>query len=152
MDSAYSTPLPVPAEAGVVLRMGKGLAQFIRYFWVSAAALAFDLGLLTFLVQWGGWAYLPAAALSFSCGTVVAFVLSSSWAFEVRSFSSSGQGLLIFAVIGMGGLLINLAGLWVGSEIFGVVYWLSKLGAAVASFLFNFAVRRAVLFSEKRRY
>jgi putative flippase GtrA len=121
--------------------------EFIRYFLVSLVALAADTWVLFALVEWAHFHYLPSAAISFSMGTAIAFLLSEAWVFERRAYAGRAEGLIRFALIGIGGLGVNLALMFVFTDIFGAHYLLSKGLAAGASFAFNFLVRRAVLFS-----
>ena len=59
--------------------------------------------------------------------------------------SNSGMELAIF--IGIGGLAVNEAILWLGIEVAALSLMFAKLGAAVTSFVFNFVVRKMVLFT-----
>jgi putative flippase GtrA len=124
--------------------------EFLRYFAVSATALALDFGIMVSLVQMAGWHYQWAAALGFSAGTVWAFVLSVHWVFQQRSFARWHEGLAQFAVIGALGLLLNAGLLQLLAGGLGLDYRWAKLAAAGLSFLFNFAGRRILLFSRAR--
>ena len=114
---------------------------------VSAAALAVDLGLLALLSGVFGAHYLVANPIAFALGALVAYLGSVHWAFKNRRVSNSGLELLIFVAIGVGGLAVNEGILWLGMEVAALSLLFAKLGAAVTSFIFNFVVRKMVLFS-----
>jgi putative flippase GtrA len=122
-------------------------AELSRYLVVSAAALAVDLGLLALLSGVFGAHYLVANPIAFALGALVAYLGSVHWAFKNRRVSNSGLELLIFVAIGVGGLAVNEGILWLGMEVAALSLLFAKLGAAVTSFIFNFVVRKMVLFS-----
>jgi putative flippase GtrA len=123
--------------------------EFFRYFSVSVLALMVDAGGLFLLVENFHWHYLPSAMLCFLTGSFVAFALSSAWAFKKHSFKRWHDGFVLFSVIGLLGLLVNMAVLWVGVSGLGLPYMAAKAGAAVASFSLNFVLRKFILFTEK---
>ncbi len=61
--------------------------------------------------------------------------------------TNSGMELAIFIGIGLGGLAVNEAILWLGIEVAALSLMFAKLGATVTSFVFNFFVRKMVLFT-----
>lgn len=140
--SSGSLPLAAPAPA----RGSARLPESLRYGLVSLAALAVDAGGLAFLVELAQMPLLAANALSFMAGSVVAYLGSILWVFRHRRVESWPQELTIFVSIGIAGLLVNQAGLWVFTEAAGFHYGPAKAGAAAASFAFNYGLRKVVLF------
>lgn len=133
-DAAIVSP-PAPAET----------TEFLRYFTVSLAALGVDFACLFILVEAGAH-YLAANALAFAFGAAAAYVGSVRWAFSRRRLSDPGLEFALFAGIGVAGLLVNELVLWAGVSVAAASLTVAKLGAAGASFLFNYGVRRAILF------
>jgi putative flippase GtrA len=121
--------------------------ELSRYLVVSAGALAVDLGLLYFLSVGFGAHYLIANPIAFTLGALVAYFGSVHWAFRSRKMANSGLELAIFVAIGVGGLAVNEAMMWLGIEIAALSLLFAKVAAAVTSFAFNFIVRKLVLFS-----
>ncbi|MDP6691225.1 MAG: GtrA family protein [Alphaproteobacteria bacterium] len=121
--------------------------EFSRYMVVSAAALAADLGLLYLLSVGLGAHYLIANPIAFTLGALVAYFGSVHWAFQNRKLSNSGLELAIFVAIGVGGLAVNEAVMWLGVEVAALSLLFAKAAAAVTSFSFNFIIRKLVLFS-----
>ncbi len=121
--------------------------EFQRYFLVSAMAFGVDIGILVLLKEGFRLHYLSAAALGFSSGMVVAYVFSIQWAFHFRCRTDWRQEFFLFATIGLGGLCLNEGIIWTATEGLDLAYPLSKFIAAGHVFLFNFLVRKRLLFS-----
>jgi len=119
-----------------------------RYFLVSLVALATDYSLLILLHEVAGLELLLANAISFSSGAVVAWIGSVRWVFRHRSVARPQHEFLLFFAIGLGGLLVNEVVLWGFSAASDIPYQISKVFAAGSSFVFNFAVRKWLLFHE----
>lgn len=121
--------------------------ELSRYLVVSAVALAADVGLLSLLSAGFGAHYLIANPIAFATGAMIAYLGSVHWAFRNRKFSNRGVELLIFVAIGVGGLAVNESVLWLGIEVAALSLIVAKLAAAATSFVFNFVIRKMVLFS-----
>jgi putative flippase GtrA len=121
--------------------------ELSRYLVVSAAALAVDLALLFLISGIFGAHYLIANPIAFAMGALLAYVGSVHWAFKSRKMANSTMEFVIFVGIGIGGLAVNQAILWLGIDVAALSLILAKLGAAVTSFVFNFVVRKMVLFT-----
>ena len=123
----------------------RAVFEFIRYFVASGGALGVDFGLyrLGLLL---GLAYPLAALIGFCAGAAVAYVASVLWVFETRSVSRTGVEFGLFVAIGVGGLLLTEAILWLEIERLGMPALWSKAVAAGIVFFFNFGVRKITLF------
>jgi putative flippase GtrA len=119
-----------------------------RYFLVSLIALATDFGLLYILREGLGLEILTANAISFSTGAFVAYVGSVRWVFRHRRLNRPYREFLVFFVIGLGGLAVNEAVLWGFTAFSGLPWQISKGFAAGSSFVFNFVVRKWLLFRQ----
>lgn len=123
--------------------------QLFRYFLVGGAAFAVDFGLL-----WGltgcGVHYLLAGACSFAAGLSVNYLLSVAWVFRDHALRNRLAEFAGFAAIGIAGLGLNEAILWMATEAAGFHYLFSKIIAAAVVFLWNFAARKYLLFHEKK--
>lgn len=113
---------------------------------VSAVALAVDVALLHALVAVFGWHYLLAGSVGFTAGVAVNYLLSIRYVFRYRRVESAAREFVIFAIVGVAGLALNAAVLALFVDGFGQHYLFAKAVAAGASFLFNFGVRRQLLF------
>jgi putative flippase GtrA len=149
-DLTLAQPLPGKAANEKGGRLASGLRRIfldlIRYGLCSAVALALDWGLLIVLVALGV-NYLIASAVSFCAGMGLAYLGSTIFVFPDRR----GSGLLAeatgFAAIGLAGLACNQALLWFFVNGIGLTVAVAKAPTAIFVFLFNFTLRRALVFA-----
>ena len=118
-----------------------------KYFLVSALSLAVDLALFWLLVEKAHIHYLIANIVSVSAGLVVNYALSVAFVFKERRLKSRWAEFVGFVVIGVLGLAVNEAGVAVLIGLAHLPIVIGKVGAAGVSFVFNFVVRRVVLFT-----
>ena len=128
------------------LRLPAGLRELGLYGLASAAALAVDWGLLLVLTDIGV-GYLIASAVGFSAGIGITYLLSISMVFRHRAVVDRRREFIGFFGVGVAGLVLTqlLMALWV--ERLGLTPGLAKIPTAGLVFVFNFTVRRALLFS-----
>lgn len=132
------TTVPARSRARVLL-------EFARYFGASAVALAVDTGLFRGTMALG-LGYPVAAMLGFVAGAGVAYAASVWWVFSARTMRNATLEFALFAGIGLLGLLLTEALLWIGIDHLGLAPVTAKLLAAGAVFLFNFVARKLTLF------
>ena len=123
------------------------LREGSRYFLASAIALAVDAGIYVALIRLVGVHYLFSAPIGFSIGVTVIYFLSTRWVFRERRLSDARREFVIFAFIGMLGLLLNELILFLGVERLALSYELAKLASAGIVFGFNFSARKLLLFT-----
>lgn len=146
------SPLASAQSLGIQRLCKRLLTQEIqRYFLVSAMALGVDIGVLLLMKEGLGLHYLSAAALGFSSGLVIAYIFSVRWAFRYRCQTGWQREFLLFATIGLCGLVLNEGIMWFVTDGLNLNYSGSKLIAAAGIFLFNFYVRKALLFSPEEK-
>ena len=121
--------------------------QLLRYTFVGACAFAFDFSCLFFLTSYCHVHYLVSAAIAFLIGLAVNYALSVAWVFNRRRMSSWLTEFVVFALIGLGGLVLNEVFIWFFTEVVLLFYLLSKVISTVLVYLYNFLVRKYVLFS-----
>ena len=134
-------PAPVLTTLG-----STGVHEFTRYLIASAAALAIDTGSLVFLTEYIGVPYLISGAAAFLLGLATIYVLSILWVFEHRRVRSAWKEFFLFTVIGIAGLLINEAMLWIFTGLLGLYYLVSKFLSVLVVFTWNFSIRKFWLF------
>lgn len=121
--------------------------DFVRYFAASVFALAADLATLSLCLRVFGVHLAGAATAGFVVGALVAYVLSVRWVFRQRTYAAHPVlELATFIGIGVAGLGVTQLVLWVGVTGLGLLPEIVKLAAACLTFLFNFVVRKALLF------
>ncbi|MBU4435903.1 MAG: GtrA family protein [Alphaproteobacteria bacterium] len=126
-------------------RLPAGLRELGLYGLASAAALAVDWGLLLALTG-AGLDYRIATAVGFCAGIAVTYGLSVSVVFRNRAIADRRREFAGFVGVGLAGLALTqlLMALWV--ERLHMTPGLAKMPTAGLVFMFNFAVRRALLF------
>ncbi len=140
-----TTPEAAPAATLSVLG-SSGTREFIRYIAASALALAIDVATLSILTSWFAVPYLLSGAIAFTLGLVTVYTLSIWWVFDHRTARNWSTEFILFAVIGLIGLLINEVFLYVFTTALGLHYLLSKAASVIAVFTWNFCARKFLLF------
>lgn len=125
-------------------------AEFFRYFLVSLVAFFADYSLFWSSLRVLGFGWALSASVGFVFGVVVAYILSVFWVFRFRVYESNyAKEFLAFFLIGVFGLLVTQASLWVGIYKAELTPERSRLLAAGITFAFNFIVRKIFLFVRK---
>jgi putative flippase GtrA len=120
--------------------------QLFRYTFVGGVAFVVDFALLFILTDYVKWYYQWSAAVSFVAGLTVNYLLSIRWVFHATNTRRSHLvDFLLFAMVGLIGLLLNALIIYVCTELLGVYYLLSKIVSTIIVFLWNFLGRRYLL-------
>ena len=122
------------------------LVQAFRYGIVSVVSLAFDFGGLWLLTEVAGLHYLVSAVVSYGLGMVVNYLLSITWVFSSRKLKSRAVEFGTFVLIGVAGMGINEALLWLLTDVLGAYYLVSRGVSAVVGFAWKFVARKVALF------
>ncbi len=121
-------------------------SELVRYFLASGIALMVDAGSLYLLTQFVGIHYLNSAAIGFLLGLATIYVLSIRWVFTKRRVKKTHHELVLFAVIGIGGLGINELGMYLLTDILLFHFMVSKMLVTALVFTWNFSIRKLLLF------
>jgi len=138
------------SAAGLHL-MRKLVLELLGYGLASAVALAVDVAALEALVKLAGWHYLAAASVSFIAGGIVAYLLSVRFVFRFRQMDDHALELSCFVGLGVVGLAVNAALMFMAVTWAGLQLFTAKLLAALFTFATNFVLRRQMLFTPARR-
>lgn len=131
----------------IVLLQGEGVhMQAVRYVLAAGVSTATDLALLIVLTSLFRVHYLFAAAVGFTIGTSIIYVFSIRWVFPHRTLTSPVLELTIFSLIGAVGLGLTEAVMYVCVEGYHLHYLVSKFVAIVAVFIWDFGLRKSLLF------
>ena len=122
------------------------LIQLFRYTFVGGVAFIFDFGTLFILTEYFNVYYLISAAIAFLLGLTINYFLSIIWVFEKRTIKSKYIEFVIFALIGIFGLILNEFFIWSFTEILNIHYLFSKIISTVFVYLWNFFIRKFLLF------
>lgn len=120
-------------------------AELLRYFAVSAVALAVDT--VTLLLAANFVHYLWAATFGFLLGALTSYLLSVRWVFRHRRLAAFPKTeFAAFAAVGVAGLGLNNMAIYAAVEYAGLGLLAAKAVAAVLTFSFNFGLRKWGLF------
>lgn len=123
-------------------------SEFLRYFVVSLIAFVLDLAVFSVSLRLMALPWAMAATLGFVVGVLAAYTLSVRFVFANRKLRQTPlTEMLTFSLVGLGGLGVTQLVLWLGIEHLRFNPELSKFCAAGVTFIFNFVVRKLVLFS-----
>jgi len=120
--------------------------QIFRYTIVGGFAFVVDFLILFILTEYLKIYYLNAAAISFLIGLLVNYYISINWIFTQRNFNSQLMEFMIYGFIGLIGLGINELFIWLLTEKMALYYLLSKVISTIFVFLWNFFIRKFILF------
>ena len=120
--------------------------QLFRYTVVGGIAFIIDFSSLFILTEYVNIYYLTSAAIAFSLGLITNYSLSILWVFDKRSVGNKYIEFIIFSLIGMVGLLLNEFFIWFFTEIALLHYLWSKVISTFFVYLWNFTVRKILLF------
>ncbi len=129
------------------------LLQLIRYGLSGGIAFVVDFGLLWLITSICHAHYLVGAFCGYTAGLIITYLLSIKWIFSDRKLShQQGAEFIIFTIIGLVGLLLTQGLMYAFTEyVFGTDHYLySKLLTTVIVSLFNFAMKKILLFSQKK--
>jgi putative flippase GtrA len=128
--------------------LARTLRDLILYGLFNLAALAVDWTLLIVLTH-AGLHYLLASAVGFLAGVCVSYVSSVRFVFADRRSFARNREAAGFLAIGCAGLLLSVILLFAFVDGAGLPPGLAKVPTVGICFLFNFFVRRSLLFTGK---
>lgn len=147
---------------GYLISSGKGTFMFIarlfikltnniyiqafRYALSGVVAFSVDFLILFLLTEFLKIYYMTSASIAFILGLLTSYILNIKWVFINRKFSNKMTEMGLFLLIGIIGIILNLASIWVFTEYLGLFYLFSKIIATVIVFLWNFLAKKIILF------
>jgi len=130
----------------IILKSDQTHFQLLRYTFVGGIAFLIDFAALFLLTEFCGIHYILSATISFMLGLLTNYYLSIYFVFNNRRLKNKRVEFLVFALIGIVGLLINDVSIWFLTEVVSFHYLISKIGATIITYLWNFFVRKFSLF------
>ncbi len=121
--------------------------QFFRYFFVGGIGFVTDFVIYYVLTRYLDTFYIYANIISFITAMIVTYVMSVAWVFPRRSGRSMAAEFFMFAAIGVVGLIINSLVLSLLTQKLHIFDLIAKVVAAAIVYIWNFFVRKYLLFS-----
>ena len=120
--------------------------QLFRYTLVGGLSFVIDYGLLYILTSYWGIYYILSATISFIAGLVINYLISTRWVFNESKLKNRTAEFIIYGLIGVVGLVINNALLYLFTDYLHIYYMVSKLITATIVMIWNFVGRKVILF------
>lgn len=130
--------------------------EFMRYVVVGGVAFIADFGTLVIakellLMRLSSGVYI-ATVFGFLIGLAVNYALSLCFVFTQKKDCNKGRSMgafLVFAIIGLFGLLWTELGMWFGIEVVGLDYMIVKVLVTGTVLLWNYIGRKILIFNAK---
>ncbi len=134
-----------------------GIATIIDYFVMSLVLYAFDPSLYPnfFNVFYGGGnpstiATVVGTGTGFCVSLIFNYLLSVFFVYEEKGNSKTAKGAVLFALLSIGGLLLNTAGMWLGYDIIGINEWIVKIIMTLIVLVYNYGTRKFFIFKKAK--
>lgn len=128
--------------------------EFFRYLIVGGSSFIVDSGTLYvfkmfILPNWNGLGVLIATAIGFITGLVFNYILSLYFVFTSEAQQKKGRTVkdfIIFAVIGIIGLILTELGMHLGANVLKFNFMLVKIVVAAIVLFWNYIARKVIIF------
>jgi len=128
--------------------MKKLIEQLIKFGFVGFLCFFIDWGIMVFLTEVFGINPLISSAVSFTVSVTVNYILSVTFVFETDKNANKGSQFVIFVLLSIVGLGVNEVCMWLGTDLLGIHYMITKVGATAVVMVYNFITRK--IFIEKK--
>ncbi|WP_292392083.1 glycosyltransferase [Methanoculleus sp. UBA303] len=125
--------------------------KIVRFGLVGLSGILVNMGLLYALTEVAGLYYLISAAIAIELSIVNNFVWNDIWTFGAADnlrLERKIQRFGSFQAVSMGGLVINMAILYLLADVAGVYYLVANLAGILIAFIWNYAVNRHYTWKE----
>lgn len=136
------------------------ISEFVRYLVVGGTAALLDWGIFYLSYNYifagtGSWKLTLATAAGFIAGLILNYILSLVWVFKSAKESNKGKSVgafVIFAVIGIIGLLLTEGGMHFGCMLAGEKYYMFvRILVTGVVLIWNYAARKIFIFKDKSK-
>lgn len=129
------------------------VGQFLRYLVTGGLAFVADYGLFALCLYRFEWHYLLANLMGLVVGLALNYTISILWVFTDCERTLKKRKTIefsLFALVGIVGVGLNQALMYLMVDYLGINEMGSKLVASAAVLLWNFGARKVMLFREKK--
>lgn len=127
------------------MKSKKLFAQIVKFGLVGGLCFFIDYGIMVALTELCGVPYLISSGISFTVSVVVNYILSMRFVFHGKENRSKTAELTVFIALSIVGLGLNQLIMWLATDVLGIFYMLSKIGATAIVMVYNFVTRKAFL-------
>lgn len=132
-----------------------GIATVIDYVVMGIILYIFDPSLYPnfFNVFYGGGdpstiATVIGTGTGFAVSLVFNYLLSVIFVYEDKGNSKTVKGVILFILLSVVGLLINMAGMWLGYDICHINEWITKIIMTLIVLVYNYISRKIFIFKK----
>ncbi len=145
----------------------KKFCEFARFFLTGCIATLIDMfimGIVLYIFEpslypkfynvWfgGGDPSTIATVIGTGTGFVISlfcnYLMSIFLVFNNKGNSRTAKGAVLFFVLATVGLLINMAGMWLGYSVIGINEWVTKIIMTLIVLVYNFTTRKIFIFKK----
>lgn len=120
----------------------------IKFGFVGVLCFFIDYGIMVFLTEVFGINYMVSSTVSFSVSVTVNYILSVAFVFETDKDKNKIKEFIVFVLLSIVGLGVNERCMWLGTDLMGIHYMITKIGATAIVMVYNFVTRK--MFIEKK--
>lgn len=144
--------------------------EFARFFFVGCLTTLLDMfvmGVILYLFDsslypnfynvWFGQAGEPSTTatvigtgVGFMLGIIASYLLSIFYVYRDKGNSRTLKGAVLFFALAIGGMALNMAGMWLGYDIIGINEWVTKIVMTLITLFYNYYTRKIFIFKKSK--
>jgi putative flippase GtrA len=144
--------------------------EFARFFFVGCLTTLLDMfvmGVILYLFDsslypkfynvWFGQAGEPSTiatvigtGVGFMIGIIASYLLSIFYVYKDKGNSRTLKGAVLFFALAIGGMILNMAGMWLGYDIIGINEWITKIVMTLITLFYNYYSRKIFIFKKSK--
>ena len=144
--------------------------EFARFFFVGCLTTLLDMfvmGVILYLFDsslypnfynvWFGQAGEPSTTatvigtgVGFMLGIIASYLLSIFYVYKDKGNSRTLKGAVLFFALAIGGMALNMAGMWLGYDIIGINEWVTKIVMTLITLFYNYYTRKIFIFKKSK--
>lgn len=121
------------------------IKQIMKFGVVGTLAFLIDFGTMTFLTEVFGVPYLASTTIGFTVSVIFNYLASMRFVFAHKEDMSRRREFIIFIVLSVIGLGLNDLLMFLGVDLVGIDYRITKIIATAVVMVYNFVSRKLLL-------
>lgn len=144
--------------------------EFARFFFVGCLTTALDMfimGVILYLFDsslypkfynvWFGKIGEPktiatviGTGVGFMIGIIASYLLSIFYVYKDKGNSRTFKGAVLFFALAIGGMALNMIGMWLGFDVIGINEWITKIVMTLVVLFYNYYSRKLLIFKKEK--